>query len=280
MTDIRDVRVILFVPGNRPDRFAKALASGSPAIVIDLEDAVAPADKAAARAGVLAWFASHPPGGDVAAGLRVNHCTTRAGIHDLAALAELARRPDFIVLPKVETPFEVTLFARLVPDVPLICTIESAAGLHHAFDIARASRNVAGLGFGGADLAADLRAEMTWDALYHARGTVVQAAAAATVAALDVPYLNFTDDAGLRDECLRAKAMGFTGKFAIHPRHVAGVLAAFAPSPADVERARAVLRVAADGNAGRHGDSMIDEALLRTARRIVAGAEPIKEQNG
>lgn len=275
MADIRDTRLILFVPGNRPDRFEKALATGSPAVVIDLEDAVAPADKGAARAGVFQWLSAHAPG-EVAVGVRVNHCATRYGIQDLGDLTELARTPDFLVLPKVESSFEVMLFARLLPHIPLICTIESAAGLHSAFDIARASPNVAGLGFGGADLAADLRAEMSWDALYHARGTVVQAAAAAGIAALDVPYLNLTDDAGLQDECARAKAMGFTGKFAIHPRHVAGLLAAFAPSKSEVERARAMLRTAEDaaGNAGRHGDFMIDEALLRTARRIVANAGP------
>jgi citrate lyase beta subunit len=274
MTSVRDLRAILFVPGNRPDRFGKALASGAPAIVLDLEDAVAPAEKAKARGSVLEWFAQQPRDGAVAAGVRVNHCATRHGIHDLAALVEHARRPDFILLPKVESPFEVTLAARLMPEVPLLCTIESAIGLHAAFDIARASPSVAGLGFGGADLAADLRAEMSWDALYHARGTVVQAAASVAAAVLDVPYLNLASDDGLREECLRAKAMGFTGKFAIHPRHVAGIVSAFAPSPAEIERARKILRAAeeAAGNAGRAGDSMIDEALLRSARRIVAAA--------
>jgi citrate lyase beta subunit len=269
MISVGDLKAILFVPGNRSDRFDKALASGAPGIIIDLEDAVAPAEKTSARAGVLSWFGGRPPGAAVAAGVRINHCATRPGILDLAGLVESDRRPDFIVLPKVESAFEVTLVARLLPDVPLFCTIESATGLHAAFDIARASPNVAGLGFGGVDLAADLRCETSWDALYHARGTVIQAAASASVAALDVPYINLATDAGLHDDCLRAKAMGFTGKFAIHPKHVAGILSAFAPTAAEIERAQKILR-AAESAAGRAGDGMIDEAVLRSARRILA----------
>ncbi len=272
MINARDVKAILFVPGNRPDRFDKALTSGAPAIVIDLEDAVAPAEKTNARAGVLAWFSGRSSDATVAAGVRINHCATKAGILDLAGLVDIDCRPDFIVLPKVESAFEVTLMARLLPDVPLFCTIKSAVGLHAAFGIAHASPNVAGLGFGGVDLAADLRCDPGWDALYHARGTLIQAAASASVAALDVPYLNLASDDGLHDDCLRAKAMGFTGKFAIHPKHVAGILSAFAPTAAEIERARKILRAAesAVGNAGRADDRMIDEAVLRSARRILA----------
>jgi (S)-citramalyl-CoA lyase len=276
MISVLDLTALLFVPGNRSDRFDKALASGAPGVVIDLEDAVAPAEKANARTSVLAWLSGQSYSSAVAAGVRINHCATRPGIVDLAGLVEINRRPDFVVLPKVESAFEVTLVARLLPDVPLFCTIESAIGLRAAFDIARASPTVAGLGFGGVDLAADLRCETTWDALYHARGTVIQAAASAAVAALDVPYLNLASDAGLHDECLRAKAMGFTGKFAIHPKHIAGILSAFAPTAAEIEKARAILRAAenAAGNADRAGDSMIDEAVLRSARRILANVVP------
>src|SRR5450756_1379852 len=111
MTDIRDTRLILFVPGNRPDRFEKALTAGSPAVVIDLEDAVAPADKGATRAGVFQWLSARAPG-DVAVGVRVNHCATRYGIQDLGGLTELARTPDFLVLPTVESSFDVMLSAR------------------------------------------------------------------------------------------------------------------------------------------------------------------------
>lgn len=270
---IADLPLILFVPGNRPERFDKAMQSGAPAIVIDLEDAVANDGKDAARAHVHAWFTQRGTStGAALAGIRLNSPYSQHGVKDLARLLDRSIRPDFLVLPKVESEFEALLAHRLSGGVPLVCIIESALGLSRAVSIAHGAPSVAALGFGGADLAADLRAEFSWDALLPARGVVVQAAASAGIGAIDVPYLDLRDEAGIAAECARARALGFTGKFAIHPRHVAPVLAAFIPNAEAARRAIAILEAAArsGGDAVEFEGRMIDEAVLRSARRTVA----------
>ena len=268
---IRDMPCILFAPGHKPDLFAKAIASGAPGIVIDLEDAVAPERKDETRALVRDWFTrrSSVP---ARVGVRFNHPATRFGLRDMAAFFDDGPMPDFIMLPKVESAIEAQLAHRLSGGVPLICTIESALGLSRAFEIAAAAPSIAALGFGGADLASDLRAAMEWEPLAAARSTVVQAAAAAGVGALDVPWLQLDDDSGLEVESRRARAFGFTGKFAIHPRFVERTIDCFMPSEAETEHARGALAVAeaAGGAAVAYRGKMIDEAILRSARRIVA----------
>ena len=268
---IADLPCILFAPGHKPDLFAKAIASGAPAIVIDLEDAVAPERKDEARALVRVWFTrrcSEP----TRIGVRFNHPSTRFGLRDMTAFFDDGPLPDFIVLPKVESALEPHLVHKLSGGVPLICTIESAIGVSRAFEIAAAAPSIAALGFGGADLASDLRASMEWEPLAAARSTVVQAAAAAGVGALDVPWLELDDDSGLEAECRRARAFGFTGKFAIHPRFVERTMDCFMPSETETEHARGALAaaVAAGGAAVAYRGKMIDEAILRSARRIVA----------
>lgn len=272
---VADLSAILFAPGNRPERFDKAARSGAPGIVIDLEDAVPPDAKDAARPQVLQWFAMRGDSDAVKAGIRVNSVYTRHGLNDLVRLLDSGVSPDFLVLPKVESAFEALLTNRLSGGVPLICTIESALGLANAGEIARGAPSVAALAFGGADLAADLRAEFSWDGLLCARGVVVQAAAAASVGAIDVPYLDINDEAGCVTEARRGKAMGFTGKFAIHPRHVAPIVATFTPAPQEIERAAALLEASAraGGGAVEFNGRMVDEAVLRSARRTMALAQ-------
>jgi (S)-citramalyl-CoA lyase len=271
---VSDLPAVLFVPGNKPELFDKALAGGAPAIVIDLEDAVAPDAKEQARAAVHAWFVANRSR-NAFAGVRLNSAMNRFGIADLHRFCDGSVRPDFFVLPKVESATEVLQVHRLSGGVPLICIIESAIGLRNVFDIAQAAPSIAALGFGAADLSADLRATMDWEPMLAARSSVVQAAAAAGVGVLDVPYLNLRDESGLEAECRRVKALGFTGKFAIHPRHVAGVLNAFLPTEQEAARAAAILKAAdaAHGNVVAFEGRMIDEAILRSARRTVALAK-------
>jgi citrate lyase subunit beta/citryl-CoA lyase/(S)-citramalyl-CoA lyase len=239
--DLADARVALFTPGNRPERFAKAAATGADLLVLDLEDAVAPGEKEAARGALIALFASGPRAGlgpRQRRGLRVNNVHTPAGLADLAALAAARAAPEFLLLPKVESAFEVRLVAAHLPRVPLLCTIESVRGLIEAHAIATAAPEVRALGFGGVDFAGELRAELSWDSMLHARSTLVHAAAGARIGLFDVPALALEDLAGLREECRRAKALGFTGKIAIHPAQVAPIVEAFSPLPAEIERAR------------------------------------------
>jgi (S)-citramalyl-CoA lyase len=279
-TDLRLAHAdcLLFVPGNRPERFAKAMASGAAAIVIDLEDAVAPEDKPQARREAAAWLAERGSGGAPWQGpmamLRLNPPETRAGLDDLAMLADGGFAADALFLAKVESPRDIE-FARAHDALgrPLAVAVETARGLHAATDIAAAMRPCDALVFGGADLAADLGSDMAWEPLLWARSLLVCAAAEAGLAALDVPYLELSDVDGLTAETRRSRALGFTGKIAIHPAQVAPIRAALTPDAETLARAqRIVAAMAEGGGAARIDGRMIDAPLFRAARRVLARA--------
>jgi (S)-citramalyl-CoA lyase len=267
MRDPGACRVLLFTPGNRAERFAKAGAAGADAVILDLEDAVSLPDKDKARATLVEFFGKPQPG----FGLRVNNIHTPAGVRDLDALASSKVRPGFIVLPKVESAFEVRLYSRHVA-IPLIATIESARGVDAASGIASADPLVRALAFGGADLAVDLRAELAWEPMLYGRARTVQAAATAGIAAIDVPHVNLEDEAGLRADALRAKAMGFSAKLAIHPKQVPVILEVFTPTAAEIERAKAIVAAyeAAGGNVVEYQGKMVEGPIVKSAQRILA----------
>ena len=269
--DIALARSILFVPGHRPDRFAKALATGADAVVIDLEDAVPPAEKPAARAAALARPAA--PAG-IALGIRMNPLPTADGIADLAALLG-ATAPDFLMLPKVEAPEELRIVARAFAGHPrapqLVALIESAEGLARAAAIA-AEPGCAALGFGGVDLAADLGCQVAWEPLLPHRGALVAAAARSGRGLVDVPFLALDDEAGLAEETRRVAALGFTAKLAIHPRQVATIQSVLTPTPDQADWARRILAAldqAAGGVCVVDG-KMVDIPVARAARRVLA----------
>ena len=172
---------LLFVPGSRPERFAKALASGADIVTIDLEDAVGPADKDSARVAAIAAL------GDPRLGIRINSVRTRQGLADLVALAATGTRPPFVMIPMIEAVAEVEIVhAVLGADVALLPLIETVKGLRVAGAIA-ASAGIGGVMLGGADFAGELGVAMSWDALYAARAEIVMACAAARVPSIDVP---------------------------------------------------------------------------------------------
>jgi len=271
MRDIGACRVLLFTPGNRPDRFAKAAATGTDAVILDLEDAVSLPDKDQARATLIEYFQKQKPENF---GLRVNNIHTPAGVRDLDALITSGIRPAFIVLPKVESAFEVRLYAKLL-NLPLVCTVESARGLEAATEIANADSRVQALAFGGADLAVDLRAELAWEPMLWGRGRIAQAAATAGIAAIDVPHVVLDDEAGLRSDAARAKAMGFTAKLAIHPKQIGPILEVFTPSPAELERAAAIVAAyeKAGGNVVEYQGKMVEGPIVKSAQRLLALAK-------
>ena len=279
MPDLSHCRALLFTPGNRPERFAKAAATGADGLILDLEDAVAAPAKEDARATVVAHFR-----GDFRAGLaphqlkglRVNNIHTPAGVRDLDALVSSGVAPDFLLLPKVESAFEVRLYARHLEGgqagIAFGCLIESSRGLEAAMEIAQADPRVRILAFGGVDLAADLRADLAWEPLLYGRSRLVQAAASAGLGLLDVPHLALDDAAALAAECARVKALGFTSKLAIHPKQVAPILAAFTPTAAEVDRAARMVAALeqAGGNAVEFEGKMLEGPVVKAAQRVLA----------
>lgn len=266
-------RCLLFVPGSRPERFAKALAADPDQVCIDLEDAVGPADKASARAAVIDWFAQRPAARSEL-GFRINGVTTANGQRDLAALAAAAIQPDFLMLPKVESVDELHAAERALGArrTRLIALIESPRGVLELDAIVAATRRLGGVMFGGFDYAVALRGRPGWDAFLLPRARIALAAAAAAIDAIDVPYLDLENAAGLSAETERVIGLGFTAKAAIHPDQVAPIQASFLPTPEDLARAERIVAAidAARGEAVQVDGKLVDRPIELAARRVVA----------
>ena len=275
-------RSILFVPGDRPDRFGKALAAGADAICIDLEDAVPPSRKDQARRSVARFLNQRLAGSGegwteetssaAPVVVRVNDPAGGEGERDAVALAD-CRPPDSFMIPKVRTAEDVQVASRALPAAALLPLIETARGLENAVDIA-ARDGVAGLIFGGFDLAIELGAEPGWEALLYARSRVVHAAALGGVSATDMPRRDFGEMAVLREEAKRARDLGFAGKAAIHPAQIPVIHEIFTPSPDEVRRARDILEAdrTAGGGAVALDGKMVDRPVVEAARRIIQRA--------
>lgn len=268
--DFSRTTALLFVPGHRPDRFEKAAVASPGGVIIDLEDAVPPAQKNQARAEIKSFLAKAKHSAPLA--VRLNPISTRPGLDDLAALADGNIPCDGILLAKVESARDIELVRAHAPAMPILAAVETALGIHCASDIARALRPSDALGFGGADLAADLGCAFSWEPLFPARGALVQAAAIGRVGLFDVPLLDVADTAALRIETERVKALGFTGKLAIHPAQVPTIHSVFKPGAAEIERARRIVAAleAADGGAAQLDGKMIDLPVALSARRTLA----------
>lgn len=266
------LRCMLFVPGNRPERFAKGIASGVDAIIIDLEDAVPLAEKDGARSAVMAYLAA-PRAGRPLVGVRINALGTAAGLRDLLALGDSGAVPDFVMLAKVGDAAEVRQAAALTDArTGLVALIESPGGLACVESIAAAHPRLRALMFGGGDFAAESRAQFSWEPLLYGRQRLAAAAAAAGIEAIDVPFLDLQDVAGLEAETRRVLALGYTCKAAIHPSQVAPLQQCFAADQATLERARRIVAAALE-----HGDGafsfegrMVDRPIVQAMQRIVA----------
>ncbi|OAB55492.1 hypothetical protein AY600_16105, partial [Phormidium willei BDU 130791] len=224
-------RSYLYVPGNRPERFPKAQNAGADAIILDLEDAVPLAEKAAARAAACGFLASDSAARGPDIFVRINPPQSRVGLADLLALTDLERPAPTawrgLLLPKVETPETLHLVDALLTEAGLplevAALLETAAGIERAGEIAAAGPRLSALMFGGADLAADLGVALAWDPLVFARARLVQAAAMHGKAAVEMPWVALDDAAGYRDDLTRSFALGFTARAAIHPRQIAAI---------------------------------------------------------
>lgn len=257
--------VALFVPGDRPERFGKALAAGADAVIVDLEDAVAPADKGKARDAIAANW---PREGRLL--LRINGCGTPFLADDLALARRL--RLDGIILPKAEQAQNISTVHAAVPDVPVIALIESALGLANARALA-ATHGVARLAFGSIDYCADLGSSHSREALLMARSELVLASRLARRAGpIDGVTATVADATLARDDAAYAAGLGFAGKLCIHPSQIAPVLAGFAPSPSDIAWAQRILAAASEGAVKVDG-AMVDAPVRIRAEQILKRAE-------
>jgi citrate lyase subunit beta/citryl-CoA lyase len=278
-------RSVMFTPGTQMDRAAKMLATGAAdTLIVDWEDAVAPADKPKARdLAREAWRAL--PRTRTERAIRVNGMQTEWHNEDVEAAVALA--PDAIVLPKAERPEDVTKLAERLWQLEtenslrqnqtrILVIIESGRGVNHALGIAEASNRIEALVFGAEDYQADVggrRRKDNLDVLW-ARSAVVAAAAAAGVAAVDQVYVDYQDPAGLKAEAEQGRDLGYQGKMVIHPTQVPIVNEAFTPSAPEIQRALRVLQAAQAAEKDGRGafaleGRMVDRPLVEQARRVI-----------
>ena len=263
-------RSYLFAPGHNPKLLTKVFTAGADAVILDLEDAV-PADaKDRARTMVAAALPQHP------ALVRVNAPRSDLCAADIDAFAGHAAA---IRIPKCESAGDVEWVAARAPGVPLVPAIETARGVLAAQDIAHVP-GVAHLSIGGLDLLRDLYAgDGNLPMLYVRSHLVVVSRAAGLPPPVDSVYPLIDDDAGLREQALFVRSLGFGAKSAIHPRQLPILHAVFAPSPADVAWARAVLQAFAAAGHGAcrlPGGEFVDLPVAQRAHRLLqlAGEQP------
>ena len=277
-------RSFLFVPGNSPKMMLNSDFLGADAIIFDLEDAVSPAEKDAARIlvrnGLRALTFTHSQ-----TVVRINSLDTPYWQRDLDEILQC--RPQMIILPKTNGPEDILTLDQYMSEaesslalpangIRVIALIETALGLENAFSIAGASKRVAALFLGAEDLTADLQCKRTAasEEIRYARGRLVCAARAAGVEAYDTPFTAVADTDGLRMDAAMAKSMGFTGKMAIYPAHIPVINAAFYPAPEEQAHAEAVLQAIRAAEAQGIGvavvnGKMVDAPVIKRARQVI-----------
>lgn len=294
---MKTLRSLLFVPGDSDKKIAKAQTVAADALIFDLEDAVAPENKAAARARVREFLAAHSSGRRQQFWVRINPLDHADAGADLAAV--IPARPDGIVLPKTRGPQDIDVLSQRIGvyevehDIPtgsirvLPVATETPQAIFTLGGYANCGKRLAGLTWGAEDLAAAVGAsanrdaEGRWTAPYQmVRSLCLFAAHAAGVEAIDTLWANFRDPAGLEKSCAEARRDGFSGKLAIHPDQVEIINRCFTPSSEEVQRARRVVELfEANPGAGTLAldGVMLDLPHLAQARRILARATAAAE---
>ena len=282
-------RSLLFLPGNNPNMLINAGCLGADAVIFDLEDAVSPTEKDAAR--ILVRNTMRYMELSCERIVRINSVDTDFWKDDLDAI--LPERPDCILLPKAAAPEDIRLLDEYITAlekklgakegaVGIIALIETALGVENSFAIATASKRVKGLFLGAEDLTADLQCKRTKGGreIEYARTRLVAAARAAGVDVYDTPFTDVNDDEGIVLDAELARSLGFTGKASISPRHVEVINSVFSPSLSDIEYAYEVIDAISRAKAEGKGaislrGKMIDAPIVARAERTVAMAREL-----
>ncbi|MCA0964223.1 HpcH/HpaI aldolase/citrate lyase family protein [Salipiger bermudensis] len=274
---MRPYRSVLYIPGSKERALDKARSLAVDAIIFDLEDAVSPGEKAAARA-TLAQALAQGGYGKRTRIVRINGLETQWGREDAAAANDMDC--DAVLLPKVESPEQLDALAKLT-DKPLWAMMETPRGILNAAAIG-AHAQLSGMVMGTNDLAKELNARFRPDrlAMQSALGMCLLAAKATGCVIVDGVYNAFKDDDGLKLECDQGRDMGFDGKTLIHPAQVAVTNAAFAPTEAEVELARRQIEAFEEAEKQGQGVAVVDGKIVEnlhvaTAQSVLAKAEAI-----
>ena len=276
-------RALLYIPGDDARKIAKAASLDVDCICLDMEDGVALNRKQDARQSIAQALVEQDFGRAERL-VRINPIGSGLEIDDLAVV--LPARPDGIVIPKVEDAEQVQLMSAEiaaagygVEQMPMICMVETARGIVNLASIAGADPRLQALIFGAEDLAGDIGALRTPDGweVFYARSAIVTHAAAFGLQAIDMVYVDFQDEEGLRREARQGAEMGFAGKQIIHPRQVVPVQEVFTPSETEIAQALRVVEAFASHQASGKGafaldGKMVDAPVVKAAERVLGRA--------
>ena len=276
-------RSVLYIPGSMDRALDKARSLPTDAIIFDLEDAVAPDAKASARETLAAALKKGGYGKRFKI-VRINALTTAWGLNDVQTLRDAGA--DAILLPKVNSASDVDALADLVgPDMPIWVMMETPISVFNAREIAT-HRQVEGLVTGTNDLTKDLNARMRADRLplMTALQTIVMAARAARIVAIDGVYNRFRDGEGLKVECEQGRDLGFDGKTLIHPSQIDVTNTAFSPTDSEIDLAERQIAAYEDSMASGKGIAVVDGNIVENlhvvaAQRILAKARAVAEMS-
>lgn len=279
-------RTMLFIPGNNPGMLQNAGVFGADSVILDLEDAVAPQEKDTARLLVVHALKNVDYGHSEKV-VRINPLDT-FGAEDIQAIVPC--QPDVLLIPKVQSVQDMEEVTALVAKaeqvgqkaVQLIALLETPQGIAQSYEIAQTKGRLVALALGAEDYTAGLGATRTkaGQEIFMARALVINAAAAAGIQSLDTPFTDANDEAGLQQDTLTGKALGFKGKLAINPRQIDMIHSVFNPTLADIEWAQEVVeainKAAAEGSgvASLHG-KMVDAPIVARAESILQLAKVI-----
>lgn len=271
-------RSLLFVPGSRPDRFAKAQNSGADMVCIDLEDAVEVEQKQRARLDVIEFLQQLPSSNGVVDDLceivvRINSIQSNEGLRDLLSIIDAQVKPNAIVVAKSNCAQDIQFVANQFENCncSVIALIETPEGLANCESIARSTDKLTAMLFGGGDFSGEIGADLSWEPMFYARGRLVAAAATARLTMIDVPYLDLENGEGLLQETLRVKAMGFTCKAAIHPSQIDTIHQAYMPTGSEIARAEKIIKAAKNSRDGVVvlDGKMVDRPIVLAAHRTL-----------
>lgn len=288
------LRSLIFVPGNRPNMLERARSFSADIIMVDLEDSVPPSEKLTARDLAHEWVPTLANEGQQVV-VRVNSLDTGLTRDELASV--VGPGLSGISLGKVASPWDIQEAERMLAplesraglepgSVGIIPWIENARAVVQLQQIASSSPRIIALAFGAEDYTNDLGVQRTdlGEEVYFPRAAVAVAARAAKVASLDSPFVAFRDPEGLKKDAARARQLGYTGKFAIHPSQLDIINETFSPLPADVEYAHQVVEAWNQAESAGRGSldlngRMVDVPVLKRAQNLLAFAEAISRQS-
>ena len=288
------LRSLIFVPGNRPNMLERARSFSADIIMVDLEDSVPPSEKLTARDLAHEWVPTLANEGQQVV-VRVNSLDTGLTRDELASV--VGPGLSGISLGKVVSPWDIQEAERMLAplesraglepgSVGIIPWIENARAVVQLQQIASSSPRIIALAFGAEDYTNDLGVQRTdlGEEVYFPRAAVAVAARAAKVASLDSPFVAFRDPEGLKKDAARARQLGYTGKFAIHPSQLDIINETFSPLPADVEYAHQVVEAWNQAESAGRGSldlngRMVDVPVFKRAQNLLAFAEAISRQS-